>query len=80
MSSWKDKKCYFKAFSKWIGEDDTLLAKIQYIDLETYKNHLKATPTPKGTQRKLASINRQMTTLHHLLKKGKEWKFLEAFI
>jgi len=54
-----------------------LLANIRYVDLETYRNHLRQKPTKNGTIRTDASVNREMSCLHHLLAKAFEWEMLE---
>ncbi|MBC8394450.1 MAG: tyrosine-type recombinase/integrase [Deltaproteobacteria bacterium] len=56
---------------------DTLMANIRYIDLETYRNHLRDTLTFKKTIRKEASINRAMSCLRHLFRKAVEWEMME---
>jgi len=63
-------------FREYFGEE-TRLVNIRYVNLETYRNHLKQKPTKKGTVRQVASINRAIATLHHLLEKGVEWEMLD---
>jgi len=78
------KKTYLENFKQFFGED-TLLTDIRYINLEKYRNHLRQKPTKtikvgkeiiKGT-RKTASINREMSCLHHLFDKAVEWEFFK---
>ncbi len=54
------------------------LAEISYLDLETYRNRRKATPTRAGKPRTDATVNREMSTLRHMLNKAVEWGMLEA--
>jgi len=70
------KKTYLKNFKEYFGED-TLLANIQYVELETYRNHLKQKLTRGRTLRTEASINREMSCLHHIFTKGVEWDKIE---
>ena len=65
-----------KNFKEHFGED-TLLANIRYVDLETYRNHLKQKLTIKGGIRKDASVNREMACLHHVFTKAVEWEMVE---
>jgi integrase len=53
------------------------LSEITYLDLETYHNRRKATPTRAGKTRSDATINREMSTLRHMLNKAVEWGMLE---
>jgi integrase len=70
------KRFCLENFKEYFGED-TLLANIRYVDLETYRNHLRQKPTKNGTIRTDASVNREMSCLHHLLAKAFEWEMLE---
>jgi integrase len=54
------------------------LSEITYLDLETYRNRRKATPTRGGKPRTEATVNREMSTLRHMLNKAVEWGMLEA--
>ncbi len=56
---------------------DTRLANIRYVDLETYRNKLRQTPTKHGTIRTNASVNREMSCLHHIFTKAVEWEMME---
>jgi integrase len=47
------------------------------VDFETYRNHLRQKPTFKKTIRKVATINREMSCLHHLFAKAVEWEMSE---
>jgi len=75
--------CYFTGkrfsienFRKNFGED-TLLANIRYVDLETYRNNLKKKLTQYGTVRATATVNREMSCLHHIFTKAVEWEMIE---
>ena len=54
------------------------LSEIAYLDLETFRNRRKATPTMNGTPRADATVNREIATLKHMLGKAVEWGLLEA--
>jgi len=63
-------------FKEYFGEN-TRLANIRYVDLETYRNHLRERPTKHGGLRAIGSINRQMSNLRHLFSKALEWEMVE---
>jgi integrase len=65
-----------KNFEAYFGED-TRLSNIRYVDLEGYRNHLRQKPTHKKTIRTVASINREISCLHHVFQKGVEWEMVE---
>jgi hypothetical protein len=52
------------------------LSEIGYLDLETYRNRRKATPTRAGKPRTDATVNREISTLRHMLNKAVEWGML----
>jgi integrase len=54
------------------------LSDISYLDMETYRNQRKATPTRAGKPRSDATVNREMSTLRHILNKAVEWGMLET--
>jgi integrase len=54
------------------------LSEISYLDLETYRNRRKATPTKAAKPRTDASVNRDMAILGHMLSKAVEWDMLES--
>ncbi len=54
------------------------LSQITYLDLETYRNKRKATPSKGGKPRSDASVNREMALISHMLSKAVEWGMLEA--
>jgi len=77
QASYKTFKRYaIRDIREYFGED-TLLANIRYVDIETYKNSLKHKLTKNNRIRTPASVNREMSCLHHLLSKGVEWEMLE---
>ncbi len=57
---------------------DMQLSEITYLDLETFRNRRKATPTMKGTPRADATVNREMATLKHMMGKAVDWGLMEA--
>ncbi len=71
------KKLCLSNFKRHFGEE-RLLSTIRYVDLESYRNQLRQSITRKGTIRTVAAVNREMSCLHHLLRKGKEWELLEV--
>ena len=70
------KQYCLRNFKEYFGEE-TKLSNIKFLDIETYHNHLKQAPTVKGTLRKPATINREMTCLRHMFNKGVEWDIME---
>lgn len=73
----RNKIGYVKNFKEYFGEN-TLLANIRFVDIETYCNHLRTKPTSrKGGIRSQGSINREMTTLHQIFKKAVKWDMVE---
>jgi len=70
------KKLCLSNFKAYFGED-RLLSTIKYVDLETYRNLSRQKITRKGTVRTVAAVNREISCLHHLFTKGKEWELLE---
>jgi integrase len=57
---------------------DRRLSEISYLDLETYRNRRKATLTRAGKPRTDATVNREISTLRHMLNKAVEWGMLET--
>jgi integrase len=70
------KEHYCQNFKDYFGES-TLLGRIKYVHLETYRNHLRRKPTKYGKPRKDATVNREMSCLHHLFSKAFEWEMVE---
>ena len=63
-------------FKEHFGED-IRLANIRYVDLETYRNHLRQQPIRGGALITVASVNREMSCLHHVFGKAVEWEMIE---
>jgi len=63
-------------FKEYFGAE-TRLVNIRYVDLETYRNHLKQKLTKKKTIRADATVNREMSCLHHIFTKAVEWELIE---
>jgi integrase len=74
FQNWK--KYCLDNFKDHFGQDSKL-ANIRYVDLETYRNHLRKKPTRKETFRTDASVNREMSCLHHIFSKAVEWEMVE---
>jgi integrase len=70
------KKYHIEHIRNHFGEE-TLLSNIRYLNLETYRNHLKDSLTVNKTIRKDASINRAMSCLRHIFAKAVEWEMIE---
>jgi integrase len=78
------KKSYLKNFCEQFGKE-TLLANIRYVDVETYRNHLRQKPVAVKKSGKIvirgmrtdASVNREMSCLHHIFTKAVEWELIE---
>ena len=70
------KEHYCENFKGYFGES-TLVANIRYVDLETFRNHLRRKLTKHGSPRKDSSVNREMACLHHLFRKAVEWELIE---
>jgi integrase len=70
------KRHYLENFKEYFGES-TLLANIRYLNLETYRNHLREKITKNKTIRSDASVNREMSCLHHIFTKAVEWEMIE---
>lgn len=54
-----------------------MLANIRYLDIETYRNHLKTKLTRHKRFRTDASVNREMSCLRHMFRKAVEWEMIE---
>jgi len=77
QASYKTGKRFFIADIRDYFGDDTLLANIRYVNIETYRNHLKTKLTRHKKVRTDASINRQMSCLRHMFRKGVEWELID---
>jgi integrase len=71
------KKSCLNNFKEYFGEDRQI-SSVRYVDIETYRNHLRQKPTPGGALRKDASVNREMSCLHHVFDKAKDWEMIET--
>jgi integrase len=73
----------FKGFKSHVVRDlrvefgDRRLSEITYLDLETWRNRRKATPTMWGKPRADTSVNCDMAILGHMMSKAVEWELLE---
>jgi integrase len=70
------KKFSLENIKAYFGED-TKLANIKYVELETYRNHLRQKATKHKTIRAGASVNREIACLRHLFSKAVEWEMME---
>jgi integrase len=74
----------FEGFKRHVVKDlrevfgDKRLSEIIYLELETYRNRRKDTPTKAGKPRTDASVNRDMAILGHMLSKAVEWGMRET--
>jgi len=86
QASYNWKKVCIARFKEYFGEN-SLLSNIRYVDLETYRNHLK-TKRVQGQKRKegkitqgrvrtVATVNREISCLHHIFTKAVEWELIE---
>lgn len=76
QNSFKTAKRFFvKNFREYFG-DETLLANIRYVDIETYRNKLRERLTQHYKIRTDASVNREMSCLRHIFKKAVEWEMM----
>jgi integrase len=57
---------------------ETRLDHFKYVDMVAYRNHLRQKMTVKRTIRTVASVNREMSCLHHLFSEGKAWGMIEG--
>jgi len=70
------KRFFLENFRAYFGED-TRLANIRYVDLETYRNYFQRKVTKSGTIRAVATVNREIACLRHLFSKAVEWEMVE---
>ena len=78
------KKTYLENFKEYFG-DHCRLGNIRYVNLETYRNHLKQKPISikkNGKEviarfRTDAAVNREMSCLHHIFTKAVEWELID---
>jgi len=77
QASYGSSKAYFlDRFKEHFGAD-TRLANIRYVDLETYRNHLRRQPIKGGALITVATVNREFSCLHHVFAKAVEWEMIE---
>ena len=77
QAGFKNSKCHFiENFREYFGKD-TKLANIKYVDLDSYRSHLKRKPTRQGGLRSPVTVNREIACLHHVFEKAKEWQMIE---
>lgn len=72
----KSKRYFIKNFRAYFGEE-TRLSQIRYVDLETFRNHLRQTRTRRGTLKADSTVNREIACLHHVFAKAVEWEMIE---
>ena len=82
VENYRGQKCFSRLKYYLVEEYRTVfgerrLSEIGYLDLETYRNRRKETPTKAGKPRTEATINRELSTLRHMLNKAVEWGMLE---
>ncbi len=70
------KRFNIEVIREYFGEE-TLLANIRYVHLETFRNHLKQKLTKHKTIRSDASVNHALACLRHMLSKAVEWDMME---
>jgi integrase len=70
------KKYLIEFINDYFGENKPLF-NIRYLDLETFRNRLKKTPTKHEKDRSDASVNRCMACLRHMLGKAVEWEMIK---
>ena len=83
VENYRGQKCfsrlkYYLLEEYRVAFGERRLSEISYLDLETYRNRRKATPTRAGKARTDATVNRELSTLRHMLNKAVEWGMLEV--
>ena len=73
--SFRTKRIFITRFSEKYGEK--LISEITYYDLERYRNKLKVGKAFHGRGLSKSSVNREISCLHHMFDKAKEWKLLD---
>ncbi len=80
----KNYELLFTHFSDEFGDrelesitPDEILSFLTRLTEGTYRNHLRRKPTKFGRIRKDATVNREMSCLHHLFSKAFEWEMVE---
>jgi integrase len=82
VENYQGQKCFYRLKYYLVDEyratfGDRRLSEISYLELGTYRNRRKATPTRAGKPRADATVNRELSTLRHMLNKAVEWGMLE---
>ncbi len=82
VRNFRDQKCFSNLKYYLVDEyrrvfGDRRLSEISYLDLESYRNQRKATPTRTGKARTLTTVNREMSVLRHIFNKAVEWEMME---
>jgi integrase len=70
------KQYVLKDFEAHFGKE-SLLSRVQYVDIVTYLNGRKNMITKNKGLRKASTINREVSCLHHLFSEGVSWDMLE---
>jgi len=78
QASYQTAKKFFIEKFKTYFEEDTLLANIRFVDIETYRNHLRQELNKNNRLQSVASINRELSCLRHMFKKAVEWEMIES--
>lgn len=76
QGAFSSKECFIRNFREYFG-NNALLVNIRYVDVETYRNHIRRKITRYGTKRKDGSVNREISCLHHILKKAVNWEMIQ---
>ena len=77
QAGYSTSKKYLIEFIKGDIGENKLLFNIRYVDLETFRNKLKQTPTKHDKERSEASVNRCMACFRHMLGKAVEWEMIK---
>jgi len=76
LRSYRTSKSHYLENIKGHFGKDTLLSRIEYMDVESYKNRLRTKATQRNGVRTIASINREMSCFRHLMRKAVSWKMM----
>jgi integrase len=86
QSSFQNAKGKYLANFKASFGENRLLSTITYAEVETYRNQLRQKPVTANRNgveivlcgmRRVSSVNREMSCLHHLFSKAVEWDLME---
>jgi len=77
QAGYSTSKKYLIDFIKGYFGENKPLFNIRYVDLETFRNRLKQTPTKHKKDRADASVNRCMACIRHMLGKSVEWEMIK---